>query len=270
MSSKPSIVRRVGIAWGGVKNGNFEEPTSTLILSTPGQHFVDIRLILNTPRLVSTDGRNNPALSHPYRFELGVLYTGLEWAIAGKSSYEPSKTTPATHGTWTHWIDNRTTKPGKDEGDMVTRDDGSTLEMGWMVNPATGEEGYYEEVWMTEVFSMATQDRSVRPRKQGSYVYVEGEDKSKEWKAAAIWVGRYCQGIVRKGDEVTVERWQWDETGRGGLGEWVRTWRTGNGVSACGWLVSEAEEVQVGMKLNVPDLEHYGGDWIVKETDFEW
>ena len=37
-----------------------------------------------------------------------------------------------------------------DEGDMVTQADGTTLETGSMVNPATGRVTAYEEVWEDE------------------------------------------------------------------------------------------------------------------------
>src|SRR5690554_890390 len=83
----------------------------------------------------------------------------LDWAIAGTSSSSvvPSREDPAkgtTHGWWNHWIDSRTENADGlvDEGDMFDdpSDASLTLEKGRMLNPATGVETEYEEMWRSE------------------------------------------------------------------------------------------------------------------------
>ncbi|KAJ7468498.1 hypothetical protein FB451DRAFT_1400875 [Mycena latifolia] len=77
-----------------------------------------------------------------------VVLTGLEsGAFAGyRSSAGPNSTK------FTHHIDSRTVNPLDvvDVGTNTPLPDGRTLEVGEMVNPATGEVTAYEEVWRDE------------------------------------------------------------------------------------------------------------------------
>ena len=84
-----------------------------------------------------------------------------------------------------------------------------------------------------------------------------------------MWVGRYCQGIVRNDTNVVVERWEFDDNARQGAGEWVRTFRSGDHLALpCGWLVKESENFKLRMHLNAPDLNPKGIKWTILETDF--
>jgi hypothetical protein len=131
----------------------------------------------------------------------------LDWAIAGTSSSWPvnHKGQAITRGRWTHWIDSRTkdTDNLADEGDMTTQPDGSTLETGRMLNPDTGRETDYEEVW-----------RDVDPRptgRGGARCVVLRLDGGRDVRGLVVLAGHYCQGFLRRGDGIAAERWEWTE-----------------------------------------------------------
>ena len=97
-----------------------------------------------------------------------------------------------------------------------------------------------------------------------------------------IWTGQFCQGMVVDGATgcMTVERWQFDlqgkrRDGRGG-GEWVRTFRSGDGAVPCGWIVQEARAWKVGGQVGMPCLttsrraQESNGTWWIVESDFEY
>lgn len=140
----------------------------------------------------------------------------LDWAIAGTSSSWPvnqkGQAVVTTRGRWTHWIDSRTkdTDDLADEGDMTTQPDGSTLETGRMLNPDTGEETDYEEVW-----------RDVEPRPTGhgdARCAVLRLEAGRDVRGLVVLAGHYCQGFLRRGNGIAAERWEWAEDGG-----WART-----------------------------------------------
>ncbi|KIK59597.1 hypothetical protein GYMLUDRAFT_169498 [Collybiopsis luxurians FD-317 M1] len=73
---------------------------------------------------------------------------GLDWAFAGYRSTEGGKELIK----FTHLIDSRTTDPLQmvDYGSNTDLPNGTTLERGEMINPATGKMTEYEEVWRDE------------------------------------------------------------------------------------------------------------------------
>jgi hypothetical protein len=99
------------------------EPTSTLVLTTPGRTFIDLR----------------------YHVKTATLY----WGFSGVS--------PRV-GEWVHAIDSRSDSPAVDcAAGMVPLGDGDVLEVGSMLdfeNPEMGERAY-EEVWRDEVLAEA-------------------------------------------------------------------------------------------------------------------
>ncbi|KAI1200069.1 hypothetical protein F5X97DRAFT_321822 [Nemania serpens] len=105
------------------------EPTSTVVLTSPGHRFVDIRILKDAA--ADDDGSGS-----------------LDWAFAGISSSE-IRDGGRRHSTWRHVVDSRTRAPETvvDEGDIFPQADGRTLETGRMVNPDTGKLADYEEVW---------------------------------------------------------------------------------------------------------------------------
>ncbi|KAI0200713.1 hypothetical protein F4808DRAFT_460534 [Astrocystis sublimbata] len=101
------------------------EPTSTIVLTSPGHRFVDIRVLKHA----------------------GDTGTGLDWAFAGISSTETRN--GVRHSTWRHLVDSRTRIPETvvDEGDIFPQDNGQTLETGCMINPVTEKLTDYQEIW---------------------------------------------------------------------------------------------------------------------------
>jgi hypothetical protein len=106
---------------------------------------------------------------------------------------------------------------------MVTLPDGTTFETGAMVNPATGVETDYEEIWESVEAKLLLDDDPVN-----DLVYqtgLEGGDEALEeqWKGMAIRLGQFAQGIVRRGQRIWCERRAWDGK------EWIVVFRVRNG-----------------------------------------
>ena len=207
------------------------EPTSTIVLTSPERRFVDIRVLLDAQPL--PDGKpprrkipsNTPPLN---KNSTGTLpLSGLDWAIAGTSTSSDPLPDGSSHCVWSHWISSRTADVDgvADEGDNHPQPDGSVLETGRMVNPATGEVGDYEEVWVSE--EIKTVEAGGGPPGEGEgpvcvVMKMEAEGGSK--RGMLVRLGQYCQAVVRVGGEVAVERWVWE-----GDGGWNRTVRIGGG-----------------------------------------
>ncbi|KAF9870717.1 hypothetical protein CkaCkLH20_11819 [Colletotrichum karsti] len=179
------------------------EPTSTIVLTSPQRRFVDLRILKSGPNAEGSHGIER-----------------LEWGIAGTSSSSlipDGKGGEVRHSRWDHWIDSRTTEPEKagDEGDMYPQPGGDlTLEKGRMVNPATGRECDYEELWR-DVDPQPASAAAAAPE----CVVLRFEDESRAARGVVVWLGRFCQGISRVGGDVVAERWEWKGEDAG----WVRT-----------------------------------------------
>ncbi|KAK1826183.1 hypothetical protein QBC39DRAFT_269575 [Podospora conica] len=206
------------------------EPTSTIVLTSPERRFVDIRVLLDAQPL--PDGTLPPS--------------ALDWAIAGTStSTDPDANTGSSHCVWSHWISSRTADVNgvADEGDNHPQPDGSVLETGRMVNPATGEVAAYEEVWVSE------EVRGVQPEEGPMCVVMEMEGEGGGKRGMLVRLGQYCQAVVRAGEEVVVERWVCE-----GEGEWNRTVRVGGGgvevpaevATYLGYLATVEDEIKAG------------------------
>ncbi|KAH6632445.1 hypothetical protein F5144DRAFT_593212 [Chaetomium tenue] len=195
------------------------EPTSTIVLTTPNRRFVDLRIL-------KSDSSASATAVPPDHVTLPL--SRLDWAIAGTSSSSviPSRQEPGKeirHGQWAHWIDSRAADCDGvvDEGDMFDdpSDASLTLETGRMLNPATGVETDYEEVWRSDpiqtvpapgggpgdgqVTCLALQMESVTGG--GS----EGPGKRVK-RGLVVRLGQYCQAFARDGDNITLERLKWD------------------------------------------------------------
>lgn len=190
----------------------------------------------------------------------------LDWAIAGTSSYSVSDDgngEQVTHGRWTHWIDSRAkdAEAASDEGDMVSRPDGSTLETGSMVNPATGRNTAYEELWEDPEPVPAPGLDSSGGAGGGAGGLVVQMEKGRHHRGMVVRVGRQCQGFMRLGDEITAERWEWKEDGG-----WKRTVKIGDGKGCelpCAKVLLESGEKELGVGDVV--LETGDGVWKVVE-----
>ncbi|KAK4041636.1 hypothetical protein C8A01DRAFT_34361 [Parachaetomium inaequale] len=181
------------------------EPTSTIVLTTPNRRFVDLRIL----KPASWDDAS----------DITVPLSRLDWAIAGTSSSSviPSNRDDAgqviKHGRWAHWIDSRIADCDHvvDEGDMVDdpSDASLTLETGRMLNPATGVETDYEEVWRSEPIEMVP----VPGDGAGGVTCLTLQmDSSSEKvkRGLVVRLGQYCQAFARDGDSITLERLKWD------------------------------------------------------------
>lgn len=255
------------------------EPTSVLVLSAPSGLFVDVRLTLNQPIPgISSDPHTLPSeISQARPFQPGSDFKALEFANAGQATYSTPSQEDAPPGTirkrgkWTHWCSTEISEAGYDTGDVLVRDDGSVLETGTMAHPESKQMTPYYEVWVDEKPVFAPQEPGAKKRTKGSHVIIRCEDEERQIRGMIAWVGRYCQGIVRQGEDLYVERWEFDEGDHGGRGAWARTWKSGRGPPLpCGWVVKEEEPVKNSAVLNPPDLDGKGAEWHVLETDFEW
>ena len=179
-------------------------------------------------------------------------FTGacIEWAFAGKSHTTPKQTrkdgqAEVSHTVWEHWIDSKSDNPGPDEGDMYLQGNGDLLERGTQKHPVTGEETEYEELW---------HDLDVEgfgKKHNRNTLVMKAEDSSRNLRGMVIKVGGWCQGIMKKGDALTVERWQyrpgslseedqkswaWNRVGEPEdrtRNEWLLNFRAGQGVLPC-------------------------------------
>lgn len=153
----------------------------------------------------------------------------LEWAFGGSSTTEERPDPRAKpgdqkhnikHTTWHHWVDSNTgfrDPEVEDEGDLFLQEDpGRTLETGSMVNPATGEITDYEEMWLDVDAERVNGEERV-------CVVLRAEDAQKEIRGLVIRIGRYIQGVLRKGESFAVERWVRTEN----EGDWNLSFREG-------------------------------------------
>ena len=206
---------------------------STLVLTAHSKRFTDLRVIQEP---------DSPAGS-------------LDWGFTGHSVGTPG------HGVWTHDVDSRTAHPEDerpDEGQTSPHPDmeGVSVERGEMWYPVTGAINAYEELWKdVEVMEVSGEGGG----KRVSVVLEVGLDGVGEAKGAVVRVGQFCQGILRVGEEITAERWSWED----GAGEWTRTAGVGGGRLPCDATWTKLESVREG-----DTVECEGLVWTVKEVKF--
>ena len=149
--------------------------------------------------------------------------SSVDWAIAGTSSSCAREDGGVPRSRWHHWIDSRTVDVDQlvDEGDMYPQPDGSTLEKGRMVNPPTGHETDYEELWRSETIEAVPCGPPGMGTGAGDAAVVcvvlqlqlDEQDSSPAKRGMVVRLGQYCQGLLRNGkgpEDVTVERLRWD------------------------------------------------------------
>ncbi|KAI0165903.1 hypothetical protein GGR57DRAFT_512872 [Xylariaceae sp. FL1272] len=219
--------------------GQAPEPTSTLVLTSPTRRFVDIRVLKNGSE---DKGQNTETLSGQQ----------LDWAFAGISSSRVNSEN-VKWSKWVHTVDSRTQNPETvvDEGTILPQDDGHTLESGRMINPSTGKLTDYEELWVDEEVE-GIPDSSVSSRPTARCVVYELKGNERGEGGMVVFLGRYCQGIVRIGDRLAVERWQW-------TGEWRQTCGFGDLWMPCAEAMTS--EASIGTTI-----EREGRIWTVVEA----
>ncbi|KAF4568131.1 hypothetical protein EYR40_010476 [Pleurotus pulmonarius] len=182
-----SISIRTGVRWMEINDdegnngdearwGEWSEPTDTVVLTASNGWFLDVRF-----------------LSHG---------GDLDWAFAGKRRVEGKITK------FEHMIDSRTADAATvvDEGENVEMEDGSIVERGKMINPATGTLMLYEEKWREEEGS------------EGLVIRRKGKEET--WQAIVgdyqLALGRYQDGAF----------WAWQARKKDGV--WERVHATKN------------------------------------------
>lgn len=172
---------------------------------------------------------------------------------------------------------------------MFPEQDGiHVLEKGSMVNPATGRLTSYEEYWADlEVERVDGKRWSVVLTVDDELVGADG--KKTQVKGMVVRVGQFCQGIIRVGEELALERWSFVKSGEKGKdnvgetteakaaskqsgeqqlveakeGKWERVAKLGRIFMPCS-IAFRPEAVNMGSKITYGDY-----NWEVKEV-FEW
>lgn len=221
-----------------------EEPTLTIVLTSPRSNYVDVRMM--------KDQSTGRGLGEP-----GVPNTStkLQWAFAGRSeSYVDSD--GRRFSTWHHWVDSKTDDPALDRGEMITQENGDALEKGTTVEPETGEEYSYEELWTD--LPLNTLGTGEKARVCTVLRTTEAETQR---RGIVIRIGGWCQGILKKRDEVSVERWQLGERGASsGNDGWNRIVKIGIDELPCGKILN-TENPREGQQIN-----YAGISWAVVEV----
>lgn len=240
--------------------GEAAEPTSTVVLTSKDLHYVDLRILKIRWLEEGVKEMQSPQC--------------VQWAFAGKSRTKKDAKTgdgpgSRSHTVWDHWIDSEGNEGGTDEGDMTVLDDGTVLEEGVTLN-SDGTEQKYEELW---------RDLPVDPlgKKQNRYsIVLRAENEEQYLKGLVIKIGAWCQGILKKNGQFTIERWQLKpkhedensqvqandvEESTRTRNDWVRTFKMGTEVLAC----KDVCEYTTG-KLGMNATKLYGE----RDNEIEW
>jgi len=97
---------------------------------------------------------------------------------------------------------------------MFPQSDGDTLETGEMVNPATGKWEGYEERWydldVLAVDAPKGEKGSNEEGKRKGWVLRTSDEESEKVRGMIARVGQFIQGVVKNGENVGAERWEFD------------------------------------------------------------
>lgn len=191
------VSTRVSIQWPPEES---YENTNTLVLTTPGANFVDIRL------LKEFDSDKN-------EFPIDWVITGVEYSIPNSSKiqfrHEISSHVPHNHGgEWT------------DIGDFSSLPDGDRKETGTMVNPATGKEAPYVEIWRTisalklsedgEYVKLKDDKEAEEENKNVKFACIKvDQDTNKDYLGTVVKIGAFMQGAILnlKTEEISLFRY---------------------------------------------------------------
>jgi len=176
---------------------------------------------------------------------------------------------PTKRMTWHHYIDSRhridSPSIPTDTGVIYPLNDTKTLETGSAISFPGFPEGQhtnYEELW-DDVEIYAINDG--RPKRKVCVV-LRTEDVTPYGdpvRGIVIRLGQFVQGILRKKDSVTVERWEFIKGENRAEGTWKRTFRIGSEGLPCAAAQRE-RDLEQGMKLDM-----LGYEWEVEEL-VEW
>ncbi|KAG7931446.1 uncharacterized protein OGAPODRAFT_92016 [Ogataea polymorpha] len=191
-----SISARLSIAWES--SSKPEENTSTMVLSTPSERFVDVRPLLTpcgdfpfewafagSARLLAPDG-SQIEFSHDF-FDSDYIRRWCECRkreLAGETVQYPLKSDIP-----------------KDIGHFETLQDGTRRETGTMYNPGSGTEEQYEERWVSLDPWKTTPQHKVQA---GSTVAAESRlfDVKSGGEGRFVRVGNWAQGVFWNKDNL--------------------------------------------------------------------
>jgi hypothetical protein len=281
MPSTAHISRRDHIKWG---HSPPSEPTTTLVLTTKSGWYIDVRILLSPAnRHLSSTSVSKPEGSILSNKEDLILeketrsnaeenlaslgIERLDWGFAGQASSTPHPSgSGPSHSKWEHWVDSKTTldePPVSDEGDMFPQPDGRTLEKGRMVNPGSGVEEDYEELWSDQAI-----EKPPSWTDEGRLSCVVFKCEAEGFKGSIVRLGSYCQGVLRVGDGFCAERWKvasGEDVGKD-EGKWIPLAKAGEGSVGCeGVLDLDDRSVTVGRGFMVD-----GKEWKVTEVNTDW
>lgn len=198
----------------------------------------------------------------------------LDWAFAGRSHTKSTGRGNVSHTIWDHWIDSKSDTPDPDEGDMTPQDDGTVLEEGTNVNATTGAESKYEELWRDLPVDQ------IGKKQNRSSVVLKIDDTENGVKGMIVKTGSWCQGIMKNGGNLTVERWQRksQEASKEGPTEvdeheirtrndWVKVFKVGEAVLPCGQICQNTQG-RLGLNSRIKAI--LRGGYFEEPTDGSW
>lgn len=218
--SKPNVSERRGIAQGF--DAAYED-TSTLVLTSAGSRYIDIRFALGEDPTGGASywafaGRSE--VTFPGEGRKGER-RGTGWRGSGEIVEIPCM----AHCVWNHEIDSKGLR-SSDEGDMYLLGNGQVIEVGISTDGPSGKMEMYKEYWT-----------SVETGEDASCVVARTEQPIGQEKGVGmvIKVGGHCQAIFQRqslsaeedgrAGEVHVERWYKSEMS----GLWTKDWRSSTG-----------------------------------------
>ncbi|KAL9056378.1 MAG: hypothetical protein Q9162_002969 [Coniocarpon cinnabarinum] len=246
--NKPTATTRRYIRWHTTETHK-TEPTSTLVLTTPLGHFVDIRVKL--PTALSTSDFPVPLVHSSLITPVpNVLPTSsLDWAFAGTTQLGEPQQDGRRHCKWLHFVDSRTTngEDVNDEGflrEEVTDPDALGGRTVWESETGEGLDASgllagYEEGWLPVPVILTRDGVDAFPGRDDAVSLLEPEeDELSEVEVVTlrlqdpdgdgvrgmvVRVGWWCQGVFRGADGAfQAERWWFDG------GRWERLLRVGD------------------------------------------
>ena len=135
---------------------------------------------------------------------------------------------------------------------MYEQEDGDVLECGQNVDAETGAVNKYEELWHDIGVQLVGQE------KDHLSAMLIANDKSHDTKGMIVRVGDWCQGILKVGEDTTVERWHWSHKDH-----WQLVAKLGQKSLACG-----ATFDRISLELGKV-IRHHDLDWKVIEL-YAW
>lgn len=209
----PTISERISFRW---LPDPPSEPTTTLVLTSPKGHFVDVRIFKLSSKISSAQlsTPQNPNAEPASSGSSTSLHHNLQWAFAGLATHSTTAT-GQSKGEWLHLVDSKHPAGFQDSGVFEDLPDGDSLECGVMLDDELGREREYEEVWRDWEADPRTFRVWELQRRDG-----EGDTKQREGGVQGYFIsmGLSAAGIVKNSGtgDLGVTKWSKND------GTWVR------------------------------------------------